>query len=173
MATPCTHLKREQRTRSDFRKWCSATILPAAADSPNYSCCCAPEKPGRSSSRRNTSVAFSPNRTKPPAISFTISGRQVGVSCIINCPVTGVNPNIFCSLTRVRFGAPAFVSPRLSLLASQTERRAREAAGTGTWRLRSGPDRGSHHHWSGSGGGRQGRGLLTAAGRGCLSVYIV
>jgi hypothetical protein len=33
-------------------------------------------------------------------------------------------------------------------------------------------DRGSHHLWSGSGGGRQGRGLLTA-GRACLSVYIV
>jgi hypothetical protein len=33
-------------------------------------------KPGRSSSRRDTSVAFSPNRTKPPAISFTSSGRQ-------------------------------------------------------------------------------------------------
>ena len=130
MATPCTHLKREQRTRSDFRKWCSATILPAAADSPNYSCCCAPEKPGRSSSRRNTSVAFSPNRTKPPAISFTISGRQVGVSCIINCPVTGVNPNIFCSLTRVRFGAPAFVSPRLSL------RRANREASPGGWGYR-------------------------------------
>ena len=42
----------------------------------------------------NTSVAFSPNRTKPPALSFTISGRQVGVSCIIKCPVTGVNPNL-------------------------------------------------------------------------------
>src|SRR5919106_3679089 len=51
----------------------------------------------------------SPHRTKPPAISFTTSGRQVGVSCIIKCPVTRVNPNIFCSLTRVRFGAPAFV----------------------------------------------------------------
>src|ERR687892_1569724 len=122
---------------------------------------------------RNTSVAFSPNRTKPPAISFTTSGRQGGVSCIIKCPVTGVNPNLFCSLTGLRFGAPAFVSPRLSLLASQTERRAREAAGTETWRLRSGPDRGSHHLWSGAGGGRQGRGLLTAAGRACLSVYIV
>ena len=80
---------------------------------------------------RNTSVAFSPNRTKPPAISFTISGRQVGVSCIIKRPVTGVNPNIFCSLTRLRFGASAFVSPRLSLLASQTERQVLEAAGTG------------------------------------------
>src|ERR687891_289342 len=125
------------------------------------------------SSRRNTSVAFSPNRTKPPAISFTTSGRQVGVSWIIKCPVTGVNPNLFCSLTRLRFGAPAFVSPRLSLLASQTERRVLEAAGRETWRLRSGPDRGSHHHWSGSGGGRQGRGLLTVAGRACLSVYIV
>jgi hypothetical protein len=87
--------------------------------------------------------AFSPNRTKPPAISFTISGRQVGVSWIIKRPVTGVNPNIFCSLTRVRFGAPAFVSPRLFLLASETERRVLEAAGTGTWRLRSGPDRGA------------------------------
>src|SRR5919106_1828487 len=61
----------------------------------------------------DTSVAFSPNRTKPPAISFTISGRQGGVSWIIKRPVTGVNPNIFCALTRVRFGAPAFVSPRL------------------------------------------------------------
>ena len=76
-------------------------------------------------------------------------------------------------LTRLRFGAPAFVSPRLFLLASETERRAREPAGTGTWRLRSGPDRGSHHLWSGSGGGRQGRGLLTAPGSACLSVYIV
>jgi hypothetical protein len=92
----------------------------------------APGNPGRSSSRRNTSVAFSlPNRTKPPAISFTVSGRQAGGSCIIKCPVTGVNPNLFCSLTRVRFGAPAFVSPRLSLLASETERRAREAAAQG------------------------------------------
>src|SRR5918999_1007075 len=112
-------------------------------------------------------VAFFPNRTKPPAISFTISARQGGVSCIIKRPVTGVNPNLFCFLTRLRFGGPAF------LLASQTERRAREAAGRETWRLRSGPDRGSHHHWSGLGGGRQGRGLLTAAGRACLSVYIV
>src|ERR671919_1220286 len=64
----------------------------------------------------DTSVAFSPNRTKPPAISFTISGRQGGVSCIIKCPITGVNPNLFCSLTRLRFGAPAFVSPRLAFL---------------------------------------------------------
>src|SRR5918999_5165291 len=77
-------------------------------------------------------VAFFPNRPKPPAISFTISARQGGVSCIIKHPVTGVNPNRFCSLTRLRFGAPAFVSPRLSLLASQTERRAREAAGRET-----------------------------------------
>ena len=76
-------------------------------------------------------------------------------------------------MTRVRFGAPAFVSLRLSLLASETERRVLEAAGTETWRLRSGPDRGSHHHWSGAGGGRQGRGLLSAAGRACLSGYIV
>jgi hypothetical protein len=30
-------------------------------------------KPGRSSSRRNTFLAFSSNRTKPPAISFTAS----------------------------------------------------------------------------------------------------
>src|SRR5919106_4036130 len=109
-----------------------------------------------------------PQSHETSAISFTISGRQVGVSCIIKHPVTGVNPNIFCSLTRLRFGAPAFVSPRLSLLARQTERRAREAAGTGTWRLRSGPDRCSYHLWSGAGGGRQGRGLLTAARRDCL-----
>src|SRR5918994_7666517 len=58
-------------------------------------------------------------------LSFTISGRQVGVSCIIKCPVTGVNPNLFCSLTRLCFGAPAFVSPRLSFL------RARQRASPG------------------------------------------
>jgi hypothetical protein len=43
---------------------------------------------------RNSSVAFSANRTKPPAISFTTSGRQAGVSCIIKRLVTGVNPNL-------------------------------------------------------------------------------
>src|ERR671919_2208622 len=72
----------------------------------------------------------SPHRTKPPAISFTTSGRQVGVSCIIKCPVTGVNPNLFCSLTRVRFGAPAFVSPRLPFL------RARPRGESGRLRAR-------------------------------------
>jgi hypothetical protein len=39
-----------------------------------------------------------------------------GVSCIIKCPVTGVNPNLFCSLTRLRFGASAFVSPGFPFL---------------------------------------------------------
>src|SRR5919106_5075915 len=74
-----------------------------------------PGKPGRVLKPAQYLRGLLPNRTKPPATSFTISGRHVGVSCIIKCPVTGVNPNIFCSLTRVRFGAPAFVSPRLSL----------------------------------------------------------
>jgi citrate synthase len=36
-------------------------------------------------------------------------------------------------LTRLRFGAPAFVSPRLSLLASQTERRVLRARGRGVY----------------------------------------
>ena len=76
--------------------------------SPDYSCCCAPGKPAAPQAGAIPPCLL-PNRTKPPAISFTTSGRQVGVSCIIKCPVTGVNPNIFCSLTRVRFGAPAFV----------------------------------------------------------------
>src|SRR5918996_4299930 len=49
-----------------------------------------------------------PQSHETSAISFTISGRQVGVSCIIKCPVTGVNPNLFCSLTRLCFGAPGF-----------------------------------------------------------------
>src|ERR687892_186777 len=137
-----------------------------------YSCCYARE------SRAAPQAGAIPPWPSPPIARnllrpLSLFRRQVGVSCIIKCPVTGVNPNLFCSLTWLRFGAPAFVSPRLSLLASETERRALEAAGRETWRLRSGPDRGSHHHWSGSGGGRQGRGLLTVAGRACLSVYFV
>jgi hypothetical protein len=41
-----------------------------------------------------------------------------------------------------------------------------EAALTGTLRFRSGPDGKNKHLWSGSGGGLQGRGQLSAAGKG-------
>jgi hypothetical protein len=63
---------------------------------------------------------------------------------------------------------------RLGEKATEVLRRLEERPGfPGAQRLRSGPDRESHHQRSGSGSGRQGRALLTQAGRACLSVYIV
>src|SRR5918996_215180 len=83
-----------------------------------YSCCYARE------SRAAPQAGAIPPWPSPPIARnllrpLSLFRRQVGVSCIIKCPVTGVNPNLFCSLTWLRFGAPAFVSPRLSFLRSR------------------------------------------------------
>jgi hypothetical protein len=111
-------------------------------------------------------------RTLPRSLSLFLAGK-VTYPAIIKCPVTRVNPNIFCSLTRVRFGAPAFVSPRLPFLRARPRGEPWKLRAQGCGGYVQARTVGATTIWSGSGGGRQGRGLLTAAGRVCLSVYMV